>query len=69
MSELIAPRIERLPAVLARTGMSRSSLYLALAKNAFPKPIKLSSRAIGFISAEVDAWIAERATRRDGMSA
>jgi prophage regulatory protein len=56
--------LERLPAVLARTGMSRSSVYAAIAAGSFPRPIKLSSRAIGFLSAEIDAWIAQRAAAR-----
>jgi prophage regulatory protein len=57
-------QIERLPAVLARTGLSRSAAYLAIAQGAFPKQVKLSTRAVGFLAAEVDAWIAERAARR-----
>ena len=57
-------KIERLPTVLARTGLSRSSVYAAIASGGFPQPIKLSARAIGFLSAEVDAWIAKRAAAR-----
>lgn len=62
--EHFPPRIERLPAVLARTSISRSSLYALLDRGAFPTPVKLSERAIGFLSHEVDAWILERASAR-----
>jgi prophage regulatory protein len=35
----------------------------------FPKPIKLGNRAIGFIEAEIDAWLAEKAAARPGEAA
>jgi prophage regulatory protein len=49
--------IERLPAVLNRTGLSRSSIYLKVNKGTFPKPIKLGERAIGWIASDIDQWI------------
>ena len=52
-----APRILRLPEVRARTGLSRSTLYLRMAEGRFPKPIALGERAVGWIEAEVDAWL------------
>ncbi len=57
-------RIERLPAVLARTGLARSTIYAAIDAGDFPRPLKLSARAIGFIAAEVDEWIEQRAAAR-----
>lgn len=57
-------RVERLPAVLARTGMSRSALYAAVRSQSFPSPIKLSARSVGFLTEEVDAWIVSRAAQR-----
>ncbi len=56
--------IERLPEVISRTGLGRSSIYNAIAAGTFPQPIKLSARAIGFASDEIDAWIASRAQDR-----
>jgi prophage regulatory protein len=64
-----SPKIERLPAVLARTGLSRSSVYSLLAAGGFPPPIKLSARSIGFLSAEIDEWIAGRAAAREAAGA
>ena len=64
MADNIPPRIERLPAVLARTGLSRSSLYAAVKQSNFPAQVRLSSRAVGFLAHEVDAWIAGRAAQR-----
>jgi prophage regulatory protein len=59
-SEISTPCIERLPAVLARIGMGRSWLYQQLKVGAFPRPAKLGARAIGWLTADVDAWIASR---------
>jgi prophage regulatory protein len=50
----------RLPAVQARVGLSRSSIYLRIARNEFPKPISLGARAIGFLESEISSWIASR---------
>jgi len=49
--------ILRLPAVLARTGLSRSTLYLRISEGSFPKPISLGGRAVGWVEAEINAWL------------
>lgn len=50
----------RLPAVLARVGISRSSIYAAIARNAFPAPISLGPRSVGWLESDVDEWLAAR---------
>ena len=50
--------IWRLPEVMARTGLSRSTIYAKISRSEFPPPINLSVRAVGWIADEVDAWIA-----------
>jgi prophage regulatory protein len=52
--------ILRLPAVKARTGLSRSTIYLRVAEGKFPRPVSLGSRAIGWVDNEVDAWVASQ---------
>ncbi|MCG8004240.1 MAG: AlpA family transcriptional regulator [Candidatus Thiodiazotropha lotti] len=49
--------ILRLPAVKARTGLSRSTLYLRVSEGSFPKPVSLGSRAVGWVESEVNNWI------------
>lgn len=49
--------IIRLPEVIKRTGLSRSTIYLRLKDNQFPKPIPLGARAIGWLEEDVDSWI------------
>ena len=50
-------RIVRLPAVQARTGLGRSTIYVRLAEGSFPRPVQLGARAVGWIEEEVDEWI------------
>lgn len=49
--------ILRLPAVKGRTGLSRSTIYLQIAKGKFPKPIALGARAVGWIDSEISDWL------------
>lgn len=58
--------LERLPAVKARTGMSRSKIYRLVAAGDFPRPIKLGERASAWIASEIDAWIAGRDAKASG---
>lgn len=60
--EIPAARIERLPEVLARIGMGRSWVYESIKNGKFPRPAKLSARAVGWRSTDVDAWIQSRNT-------
>lgn len=50
----------RLPAVKARTGLEKSTIYAAMAAKTFPTPVRLSSRAVAWREDEIDLWIAER---------
>ena len=53
----IQRQLIRLPQVMARTGMSRSWLYGAIAQKRFPAPAKIG-RASGWDAAAIDDWIA-----------
>ena len=44
----------------ARTGLSRSTIYLRLDQGYFPQPISLGSRAVGWIKSVEEEWIHER---------
>ena len=52
--------ILRLTTVNARTGLSRSTIYLRIAEGSFPAPVSLGGRAVGWIEAEVNDWLAKR---------
>lgn len=42
------------------TGLSRSSLYDLMAKGAFPRPIKLTGKAVAWPENAVAEWLASR---------
>jgi prophage regulatory protein len=52
--------IYRLPAVKARTGLSRSTIYLRMADGTFPKQISIGERAVGWLDSEIAEWLNER---------
>ncbi len=49
--------ILRLPEVKARTGLSRSSIYLRMANDDFPRSISLGGRAVGWLEADIERWL------------
>lgn len=53
-------RILRLADVKARTGLSRSTIYLNIGQGTFPRHIQLGARSVGWLESEIDAWIAAR---------
>lgn len=53
-------KILRMSDVVTKTGFSKSWIYELIRQGDFPSPKKIGSRAVGFNSAEVDAWITER---------
>ena len=46
--------------VEARVGLSRSTIYLRIARGEFPAPVSLGARAVGWPSNVIDGWIADR---------
>lgn len=56
----MANTILRLPAVKARTGLSRSTIYLRAAQGGFPRPINLGARAVGWLESDIDAWLSRQ---------
>ena len=53
----MAHTILRLPAVRARTGLSRSTIYLRISEDNFPRPIQLGVRAVGWVESEIEEWL------------
>jgi prophage regulatory protein len=53
----MAKTILRLPAVKARTGLSRSTIYNRISSGTFVAPIKLGPHSVGWLESEVEAWI------------
>lgn len=53
----MATALLRLPTVKARTGLSRSTIYLRMSEGRFPKPVSLGGRAVGWVEAEINDWM------------
>lgn len=51
--------------VEAVTGLSRSAIYLAMSRGAFPTPVRLGPRAVAWRSSQIQAWIAARPLARE----
>lgn len=52
-------RIVRLKTVLARTALSRSTIYRKIAEGTFPPQIKISVNGAGWRESDIDRWIAD----------
>mgnify|MGYP000900432692 CR=1 FL=1 len=46
--------------VEAQTGLPRSTLYKLIANGDFPAPVRLTVKAVAWVRADVDSWIAGR---------
>jgi prophage regulatory protein len=58
----VSHNILRLPSVLKRTGLSRSTVYLMISKGQFPAPVSLGERAVGWVESQIDQWLDEKIT-------
>ena len=60
MKDQSSPTILRRKQVEDVIGLKRSALYALISAGKFPKPILLSSRAVGWLSHEVHDWVKSR---------
>lgn len=58
----ITDRHLRRPAVEEWTGLSRSGIYDLMAKGSFPRPIRLTQKAVAWRESDIAAWLAQRPT-------
>ena len=56
----MAIKIDRLPAVLDKSGYPRSTLYLKISQGLWTKPVKLGLRSSGWPSTDTDTINAAR---------
>lgn len=52
--------IMKLPELVQRTKISRAAVYAMIARDEFPRPVRLGRRAVGWRVEDVEAWIADR---------
>jgi prophage regulatory protein len=66
MNEAIHPPLSsilRLKQVQARTGLARSTIYERIKEGGFPAQVSLGARAVGWLEADIQAWIAAQVAR------
>jgi prophage regulatory protein len=57
-------RIVRLDTVLARTGLSRSTIYRKITEGTFPAQLKISINGAGWKESDINRWVADPVTWR-----
>lgn len=62
----VTGRILRLPEVMERTGIKRSSIYDKMLKKTFPRKISLGGRSVGWLERDIDQWIQQQVENADG---
>lgn len=62
-------KIIRLKTVLARTGLSRSTMYRKIAEGTFPAQMKISVHGAGWRESAVNRWIDDPVAYRDDDAA
>ncbi|MEI2386168.1 AlpA family transcriptional regulator [Breoghania sp. JC706] len=50
-------RIIRMKTVLARTGLSRSTIYRKIAEGTFPAKLRISTNGAGWHESDINRWI------------
>ncbi len=53
----VSGRILRLPAVIDRTGLSRSTIYRKMDEGTFPRNIRIAGRCSGWREAAINEWV------------
>lgn len=51
-------RIIRMKTVLARTGLSKSTIYRKMKEGTFPRQVRISANGTGWHESEINRWIA-----------
>ena len=67
MRETCLPKtlIHRKKGVVELTGLSATTLWRMTRRGEFPKPIRLTSGAVGWLDSDISTWLAERVASRD----
>ena len=60
MSLQKSDRFLRLPEVLYKTGMARSTIYLWISEDKFPKQISLGVRSSAWLESEIIEWMKQK---------
>lgn len=65
VSDTVHERFIRLPEVMHLCGLSRSTIYDLISREAFPKQISLGGKNVAWAQSEITAWMADRIAARN----
>lgn len=57
----------RWPKVIELTGLPQNTIRDLVKAGKFPGPVPLAARSVGFVKAEIDAWMRDRIAARGGQ--
>lgn len=58
-------KLLKLPEVIKKTCMCRTTIYSMINEGKFPKQIKLRERSVAWVEEEVDNWIKDKIKERN----
>lgn len=58
-------RLLRIADVKRKVGLSQSLIYKKISDGEFPAPVPIGGRAVAWLEAELDDWIAQRVAERE----
>lgn len=64
-SDAVQERFIRLPEVMHLCGLSRSTVYDLISRNAFPAQISLGGKNVAWLHSEITGWMADRIADRN----
>jgi len=56
----MSDKFNRLSQVEATTGLKKSAIYALMSQGKFPRPYRLTERAVGWKQSEIEEWMASR---------
>ncbi len=59
----------KLPEVLRRTALGKTTIYTLIKSGEFPAQISLGGKSVAFIESEVNQWISDRISAARGVTA
>ncbi|MCT4708915.1 AlpA family transcriptional regulator [Enterobacteriaceae bacterium H11S18] len=65
VSDAVQERFLRLPEVMHLCGISRSTIYDLISRNAFPQQVSLGGKNVAWLHSEIAAWMADRIAARN----
>jgi len=64
VNPVLNDRFLRLPEVMHVCGLSRSTIYDLISRNAFPAQVSLGGKNVAWLASEISVWMSDRIAAR-----